>query len=184
MKRIFAAIKIEPASEMISFLYSIKNKLSSERIKWVSHGNIHITLRFFGDTEDSTIDEISTYFHSISSQISPFDMVFDKLGFFGKKNNPKILWVGVKSNENINSLLNLTNKYFENPDQDNVNLYSSHITIARMKNISGISNFMDVIGSEIQIRENYHVDHFTLYESILSKTGAIYSEIDNYYFRL
>jgi RNA 2',3'-cyclic 3'-phosphodiesterase len=183
MRRIFAAIKISPDTELISFLNSAKLKLKGEKIKWVPDDNIHITLKFFGNTEEEKIQEISAIFHNLASQTLPFDLCLGNLGCFGSKFNHKVLWIIIKNNERLKSLVNTINLGLQTlgymPDNKNLN---SHLTIARMKKISDQLNFRQVVDDDYKLDQIYHIDHFTLFESVLTGTGAIYSEIDNFYF--
>ena len=55
MKRLFAAIKIHPSARFISVLNAISASLSHERIKWVEPENMHLTLKFFGETAENKI---------------------------------------------------------------------------------------------------------------------------------
>jgi len=183
MKRIFAAIKINPEPELISFLNTIKNRLGLEKIKWIPIENIHVTLKFFGNTGDDKIYEISELFKCIAKRTFTFKLCFENSGYYGSRNNPKVLWLGVKKNENIISLVNTINHDLQTLGYiaDNKNL-NSHLTIGRVKKISDQINFSNTLDCDPELIHIYDIDHFALFESTLTKTGAVYSEIENYYF--
>ena len=50
MQRIFAAIKIVPDEELSKLIKRLQTALANEKIKWVEPWNLHITLKFFGET--------------------------------------------------------------------------------------------------------------------------------------
>ena len=58
-KRIFLAIKIHPEPELPELVDLLRDELADERIKWVDDDQFHITLKFFGDTPESKIEQIS-----------------------------------------------------------------------------------------------------------------------------
>ncbi|MFU8845056.1 MAG: 2'-5' RNA ligase family protein, partial [Bacteroidales bacterium] len=59
MKRLFAAIKVMPDEEFMRVFMTLKRDLKNEKIKWVDPENIHITLKFFGETPESKIPLIN-----------------------------------------------------------------------------------------------------------------------------
>ena len=49
-------IKVEPQQKLLDIVQELKHELSNEKFRWVDLNNMHITLKFFGDTN---IDDIS-----------------------------------------------------------------------------------------------------------------------------
>ena len=52
MKRLFVALKINPDQNFLEVYDKLKSSLRHEKIKWVEMQNLHLTLKFFGDTDD------------------------------------------------------------------------------------------------------------------------------------
>ena len=183
MKRLFAAIKIEPEPEIRPLLDSLKRKFAMEKIRWVSPDNIHVTLKFFGDTEEDQIPFLSETFRKIAGESGPFSISFEKLSFFGSRNNPKVLWLSLKENEELTKLIDKVNIEFKTPgynaDKDDIH---SHLTLGRLKILNDQRNFLEVIKSEISTGKTYAIDHFTIYQSVLTHTGPIYTGLENYFF--
>ena len=95
MKRLFAAIKIHPEKAFLDQLHLLENQLRHEKIKWVEDHNIHITLKFFGETEENKILEINSVLQSIADKTNSFELSLQKLGIFGSSYNPKVIWAGI-----------------------------------------------------------------------------------------
>ena len=90
-KRLFIAIKIDTSNSLLSILESIKHDLHSENIKWVDPHNLHLTLAFLGDTEDTMIDKIIPVMDGISNNSSQFNIELNSLGVFKSFNFPSVI---------------------------------------------------------------------------------------------
>jgi len=58
MKRIFIAVKIKLNEKSQQVFSECKFRLRDEKIKWVDPLNMHITLKFIGDTYENEIADI------------------------------------------------------------------------------------------------------------------------------
>ncbi len=72
MKRLFAAVKIHPSPEFLKTYNSLKTGLKFSRITWVNPENIHITLKFFGETEEKRIPDISRVLKEVAARHNSF----------------------------------------------------------------------------------------------------------------
>lgn len=50
----------------------LKTALKHEKIKWVEVRNIHITLKFFGETHDEKTDDICSILDEVAARHQPF----------------------------------------------------------------------------------------------------------------
>ena len=83
IKRLFCAVKILPDDNFLESYRDLREALAHERIKWVEEQNIHITLKFFGDTEVKRIPEISHVLENAGKRIPVFSFSLKGLGIFG-----------------------------------------------------------------------------------------------------
>lgn len=182
MKRIFAAIKIQPSGTFHNTYYGLKSNLKSEKIKWVELENIHITLKFFGETDESKIDGIKELLAEIAGQHSSFSLNINNVGIFGSSYKPKVIWLGIEKNEKLYSLANnvldqLGSLGFKRDRQN----FVPHLTIGRIKFIDNKIRFQEVIdrykSREIQEQK---VNQFYLIESILRPQGPEYRIIESF----
>ena len=59
MKRLFAAIKVTPDENFLKIYYGLMKGLHFAKINWVKPENMHLTLKFFGETPEEKIELIN-----------------------------------------------------------------------------------------------------------------------------
>jgi 2'-5' RNA ligase len=181
-KRLFAAIKINLEKNSVEKISGFRQILKNEQIKWVEPENIHITLKFFGDTEISQIKQLSTVFKSVAKQFSPFEIKLEKLGFFGSIHSPRVIWIGIKNTVELVKMANLIQLKlvplgYEKEEQE----FKPHLTLGRMKEIKKQDTFRQLIEANSGLfLQNVNVSDLKLYESILQNKGPIYQVIEKY----
>ena len=182
MKRLFAAIKIYPSDEFSRLYYEMRNRLKHEKIRWVAPGNIHITLKFFGETDEKLIPAINQALNATAKSCQSFDFELRNTGIFGSSYNPKVIWFGIRQSE---KLVKLAGSVFEELDargwkRDRQN-FVPHLTIGRIKHINDKQLFQKIIDdfAEVEIQA-VSVKEFHLYESILRKEGPEYKIQESY----
>lgn len=179
MRRLFAAIKIHPSARYISLFNEISSSLRHERIKWVEPENMHLTLKFFGETDEAKIPAIRQAIETATAQSKPFTLKIANTGIFGSRYDPKVVWFGI---EKQNELENLARNVFTElakcgweADRQN---FVPHLTIGRIKKLEDRPLFQQIISKyntvEIQVE---NVSEIKLYESILRREGPLYAEV-------
>jgi len=184
MKRLFAAIKVQPTEEFLAKYYALKKNLKGEKIKWVDPENIHITLKFFGETPEHHIPAISIALKEAAHHSSKFNYEIQNTGIFGSSYKPRLIWFGIQPQDGIvrlsESIFGELQKIGIEGDGQN---FVPHITLARIKALEDKNFFQKVIDKyregSIQKEE---VNDFHLFESQLSPSGPRYSIIDSYSF--
>ena len=182
MKRLFAAIKIHPSESFISQYWSIRHSLNNEKIKWVDPENIHITLKFFGETPEHHISVINMALQQASGGIPPFELSLGNTGIFGSSYNPRLIWFGIDPCEELLTLSKnifgeLKNIGIENDRQN----FVPHLTIGRIKFLDDKKFFQQVIDKHKEsFIQKEEVNEFHLFESILRPQGPIYKVITSF----
>ena len=182
MKRLFAALKIYPDAEFLAKYRKLKTDLHHEQIKWVEERNIHITLKFFGETDERKISVISSALGKRAGSTSSFRLQLAGLGIFGSSYAPRVIWVGIEPFEELALMMksihsDLAAAGFE-PDRQNL---VPHLTLGRIKFLQDkilfgrtIDKFRNIASAPIAIEE------VILYESILHREGPEYIALDRY----
>ncbi|NVN94804.1 MAG: RNA 2',3'-cyclic phosphodiesterase [Bacteroidetes bacterium] len=182
MKRIFLAIKITPSKKLNDLFQSLHSELISEKIKWVDSNNLHLTLKFFGETEEIKIDEISFFIRNIISSTASFSFDISNLGIFGSNYQPKIVWLGIN---NSKALINLANTLLNNLktigfERDRQN-FVPHLTLGRINYLTDKELFNKIIkNNNISNIQTVTVTEIFLFESILRKEGPMYKLIRSF----
>lgn len=179
MKRLFLAIPINIKSSLASDLANtLRRQLGHEKfINWVRLDNVHLTLKFIGNTfpydEPKIIDAVTEMMQSHNT----FDMVFDNVGIFGSHYAPRVIWLGMKNTPQ--QLLSLADDVLDTFDKigfprDRQN-FVPHLTLARIKKLYDKEYFTKIIAAVEQkpyISQN--VNEVILFQSILRTEGPIY----------
>ena len=185
MKRLFLTIKITPDDGFLDQLHLVQNQLTHEKIKWVEEHNIHITLKFFGETEEAKIPLITQILQEIAAGTSGFSFSLKKLGVFGSSYDPRVVWAGIEPFAEIASLMNIIRNNmgaagFE-ADRQNV---VPHLTLGRIKLLKDKSLFQKVMDQNREISSvEMVVDRYILFESILKKEGPVYVALQSFRLR-
>jgi len=179
MKRLFAAIKIHPSANYISLFREISSSLRHERIKWVEPENIHLTLKFFGETDEVKIPAICQALESAAAQSKPFTMKIANTGIFGSRYDPKVIWFGIEKQDELENLArNIFAELVKCGWDADRQKFVPHLTIGRIKELTDKPLFQQIISkyNTIEIQEE-HITEITLYESILRREGPLYVSV-------
>jgi len=179
MKRLFAAVAIKPDEGFLKSFRGLRNSLVSENIKWVEENNIHITIKFFGETEEQKIPGISERLEGITKNLSSLRFSLSGIGIFGSRYEPRVVWAGIKPHEQLAALMKETQKEMEVigfvTDRQNI---VPHLTLGRIKSLRDRQLFQKVIDSARNIQsDEICVGECILFESILRREGPQYIKL-------
>ncbi len=179
MKRLFTAIKVQPDERLRSVFSEIRQLLGNEKITWVNEHNIHITLKFFGDTPDEDIPMISKIFSEISASWQPFELQLANTGVFGSSYNPRVVWFGIDAHPAIEALADeILNKLDKNGYPRDRQNFRPHLTIGRIKHLENRARFQQVIDRfKDTSLQKVPVHQFELIESKLQPRGPVYNTL-------
>ncbi len=176
MKRVFVGISIHLKPELIESIELIKEELKSERIRWVSEDNLHLTLKFLGDISDEDITKVKDVLTHKSKEFTHFSFELEGLSYFNHKGNPSVIFCHVPHNKQLVDLAvslrdSLTQIGFQKNDKE----FKPHLTLARIKTLKRPDQFYEVIRKPRKgVQQVVPVNEFVLYESILKPSGAFY----------
>jgi RNA 2',3'-cyclic 3'-phosphodiesterase len=185
MKRLFAAVKVHPDTSFFDPFRRMKSQLGYEKIKWVEEDNLHITLKFFGETEEHRIPFIVSALDTVSTCTAGFHFRLEGIGVFGSRYNPRVIWVGIRPYEPLVSLMQAIGEELKSigfqPDRQNP---VPHLTVGRIKEVRDKQIFQKVIDENNKIISGEMMaDEFHLYESILKKEGPVYLDLQTFSLR-
>ena len=177
MKRLFIAIRVVPDAEFISQYRALKSSLSYEAIKWVEEQNIHVTLKFLGETsEDGSFQGSTQSWKSSCIHFLSFELALKGLGIFGSSYNPKVIWAGIHPYDRLVILMKRVHEGLEAEGfpRERQNLVP-HLTLGRIKFLKDKKRFQSEIDKYKYISSVPQVvDRIILFESNLKKEGPEY----------
>ncbi len=102
-------------------------------LRWTNPDNLHLTLRFLGETEESQRLHLQNGLANIAARHAPFTLALSHLGCFRSWSNLRVLWVGIRSESDALGALqadveSLARRAGFPPER---NSFSPHITLAR-----------------------------------------------------
>jgi 2'-5' RNA ligase len=177
-KRTFLAISIPCSTEFPAMVERLKKNLQHEHyINYVKTNQIHLTLKFVGDTPEEDIPAIIDACQKVAKKHQPFTMDFDRTGFFGSNNVPRVLWLGM--NNQPKALFDLEKDLLDAFDdlgylRDRQN-FVPHLTVCRIKQLVDKQFFLQICNS-IEQKTYLHADvkELVYFQSFLQPTGPIY----------
>lgn len=63
--------------------------------RWVHPEDLHITLKFLGDTQPTAVPALEAKLGQIASRSMPFSLQLEGIGTFGSPRAPSVLWAGL-----------------------------------------------------------------------------------------
>ena len=91
----FVAIALpdEIRSQCARLLATLRGE--ARHVSWVKPGNLHLTLKFLGNTRPSQAERLLASLAHKAMKLSAFDIALGGLGAFPTPRRPRIIWVGV-----------------------------------------------------------------------------------------
>ena len=151
MPRLFTALEI-PRDAALS-LSLLRGGLYGAR--WIDVENYHITLRFIGDVDGPTADEL---IHALDRVERPeFNLSLTGLGSFGSK-KPHSIWAGVSASPELLALQaeieRICQRLSLRPDPRK---FTPHVTLARLRGVR-----VDDVVAYLAARGNFQTAPFTV----------------------
>lgn len=159
MPRLFTGIEIP--SGIATRLALLREELPGAR--WIDPEDYHLTLRFFGDIDNRTADELVENLALI--QVPAFMLQLQGVGIFGG-DQPRNLWVGIKPDPALTDLQRRHERAARHsglPPEGRK--YTPHVTIARLGTVrpGALARFIEAFGGFVS--QPFPVKRFVLFSS-------------------
>jgi 2'-5' RNA ligase len=175
MLRLFAGLALP--DDLRSRLAVLQGGIDGAR--WVASENMHITLRFIGEVDEITAEEIDGALSRLTA--SPLNIALSGAGRFNSWNKPRAVWVGVEKTPDLMALQEKVDRAIINiglPPEGRK--YMPHVTLARMKNARAQHTQNWVAANDPFLAAPFVAREVVLYESRLGRAGAYYSPVAIY----
>jgi len=176
--RLFIALPL-PASVENSLAVIIDDlKTKGGKVKWVKPQNIHITVRFLGETDKGLIPDIRNIMDNVGSKYNSYNLTIDRLGGFPNLNKPRVIWAGLKDDDQINIMARMVKeveydirKLGFDPEEKR---FRPHLTLGRIKVAKGLEELLDSLRSYQLESFSCKLNKLRLFKSTLTPQGPIY----------
>ena len=182
--RTFIAI---PVPESVFVLQgNLKNTIEKKtgKVRWVKRDQLHLTLKFVGDTPEESIDDVRDVMQKVANQMTPFKIFIQGVGCFPKIERPRVMWVGLDGAiDKLNQLVTAVHDGlhplgFPREEKE----FHPHITMARakypQKKTPDISSFLNTTYDPIPFR----IEKIQFISSELFPNGPVYTILGTHFF--
>jgi 2'-5' RNA ligase len=183
MPRLFIAIEIPTSAEIHSLFVTLKKTLNSSSINWVEEQNLHITLKYLGETHSENINPIKDLLSQISCHHSEFSIIPGILWHFGSQVKPFTLC------HLVEPCLELATLHQEIEDsackmgfKPENHAFTPHFTLARVKQLKEMIEFKKLLMHSSPITTLPDIRQFSLMESTLFAKGPVYKTLERFEF--
>ncbi|TET89090.1 MAG: RNA 2',3'-cyclic phosphodiesterase [Methanomassiliicoccales archaeon] len=175
--RAFIAVEVGPSEKMGQFHSSLRE--TGAPLKLVDLDNLHLTLKFLGNTEEDLVPRIVQIIEDSLKGMSPFSIGFQGTGAFPGLKHMKVVWVGVRSAERLKSIASYLNDELAGLGfKREKRRFSPHLTLARVKGARHKDRLAEVIRSwSDEEFGDLQVSGLFLKKSVLSPKGPTYSTV-------
>jgi len=187
--RLFVALEIPAAvrdnlTALIRELDNLSSQGAGKPPRWVRPENLHVTLKFIGETADGTLDAIRGALAGIRVN-KPIDIRCQGLGFFPDDRRPQVLWAGMQASANLPLLAEDVDRALENVGVAREKRpFTPHLTLARFDAPRLTENLRDAItAAATRDFGSFQARQFHLIESRTKPSGAEYTTLHSFAFR-
>ena len=172
--RVFVAVEISN-DKILKDIQTFQKNVQID-VKPTKIDQIHFTLKFLGEIDESKCEQVKDTIKKIS--FSSFDLSLKGVGGFPNLKNPRVIWIRIDENgvEKLTTIVNeigikLTSLGFENDKK-----FKPHLTIFRVKKkIENVSNELQKFSTYSFGRQV--ISEVKLKKSELTPNGPIYTDL-------
>ncbi len=184
MKRLFIAVPVTLSPSLQENSNLLREHLQRDQITWVAPHLQHLTLRFLGKTPPQWIDPLQEAIQNCAQQATPFTLELNRLGLFGSRYAPKVIWYGFEEFTLFKNLFEILEpQLIKIGFEPNYGNFVPHISVGRIRKVENKKRFSEAI-TKLQPKETQtiHVDQLVLYQSKLHSDGPIYRKLATFPF--
>jgi RNA 2',3'-cyclic 3'-phosphodiesterase len=176
--RVFVSAEITNKDGVAAAQENISIQAGSYRskLKKVEKQNLHFTLTYIGDVNETLLERIKTNFSEI--RFTSFEFNYGNIGGFPNSNHARIVWLGVDQDghKNISKLWQVVSEKLVNFVKKDNDPFIPHITLFRLRN--GSINLDTLISNNtFTTGISDRIDHLTVKQSTLTPLGPRYTDI-------
>lgn len=178
--RTFIAFKLP--KDTIAYLKDVVASLATYgfKVRWIPSGNVHLTLKFLGDVEKQTINDIAGALSATAAGRSPISFRAKGLGVFPGIQRPRVIWVGLTGEIDriIDCQQDLDARLSTIGFPREKRPFKGHLTLGRVKGKIPPDRLLEAIKACAPFESMpVTVDRMHLFQSDLRTSGAVYTEL-------
>lgn len=182
--RVFCAIELPPQTRirLLEHIERLRALVPEVRASWSRESNIHLTLKFLGETPQRLVRKFDSALSRAASGIAPFPILITGSGVFPRPRDPRVLWIGISDTSGelakLHSQLEAASEQEGFPRE--ARPFHPHLTLARLRAREGAREIRRAHEDLIFAPEKFTVNEVLLIRSELSSKGSRYSTISKH----
>lgn len=179
--RLFFGFELpDPIRELAESAISYLQSYIPTSVNWVGADGLHITFQFVGEVKPTDFSEVEEAFLASIKECPEQTFTLKHVTCYPLR-DPKVIWISL---DNEDKTLRKSVKHFQNRLKQlgyNVNKkdFKAHITLGRIKGDLMNLQMEHILKAKVKQKE-FSVEEVTLFESNLTKKGAIYRALQTY----
>ncbi|MBV8055320.1 MAG: RNA 2',3'-cyclic phosphodiesterase [Deltaproteobacteria bacterium] len=180
--RAFVALRLSAEVECAIAEFAAPMRALRSGVRWVRPANLHLTLRFLGDTVDNNLLLLlGQALNQISGQTSPFMLHARGTGAFPNLDRPRIIWIGLVSEQLSQLAQHVEGAAVQVGFTPEGRPYTPHLTIGRVRDLHGWPRIRQMLRqSPNPDFGSVLISEMILYRSILGGEAAQYQPLTRY----
>ena len=175
-----AFIAIEVNDEVRDNLLKAQERIGSKsaKIKFVERENFHITLKFLGEIDEATAEEVKRTLEEIAKKHKKHRARVKGIGVFPNPNYVRVIWAGIENDEGIKAIAKDVEREMRRLGFKKDKDFVAHITIGRVKFVR------DKLELAMALKDlanedfgEFDVEAIELKKSTLTPKGPIYETV-------
>ena len=187
--RLFIALNLpEAVQKGLAAVQQNLQPLTGSLVKWVEPKNMHLTLEFLGDVDDSQVALLKEILQQTAGDCPAINLSLKGVGAFPHWRSPRVIWVGLAGD--IHPLKQLQNNLHQALLKQGFRLehkaFKPHLTLGRVKQrFQSKSAFPANVNLDLEKTaakqtgllkpEVFTLNRVELMQSVLTREGPIYT---------
>ena len=182
--RVFCAIELPRQTRMrlLSHIEKLQTLVPEVRASWSRESNIHLTLKFLGETPQQQVWKFDSAISRAVKGFSSFPILISGSGIFPRPRDPRVLWVGISDTQR--QLTDLHSRIEAESERGGfareARQFHPHLTLARIRAREGAREIARAHEDLKFAPEEITVNEVLLIRSELSSKGSRYSTISKH----
>ena len=176
MFRAFIAVELGDGFQPDKLLDELKS--FGRDLKTVEPDNMHATLKFLGDTDENSVDDIRKAMEESVLGTPPIDVEFHGVGVFPNMGYIRVVWAGMNGAEPLVEIAKRLESSLSKLGFKKERPFSPHVTLARVKFLKDKKRMQELLRAhEDDDLGTARIERIVLKKSRLAPAGPTYSDV-------